>query len=114
MRTHNGSFCIPVTVAENRPQWMRVDTGCDSALEWVAHRSGREIFSGSSIGLTSGSSGCVLKDMQLGDRTMKQVKTGLPRQQMFPGEDGLLGNRLLARFLVTFDGPRSLLILKSR
>lgn len=114
MRISNGSFCIPVTVSGSRPQWMRVDTGCDSAMEWVTHRSGQEKFSGSSIGLTAGSAGKAFKDVQLGKRTLKQVETGLHGQQMFAGEDGLLGNRLLARFRVTFDVPRGLLFLEGR
>jgi len=114
MRMSNGTFCIPVTVSESRSQWMRVDTGCDSALEWVAHRSGKEKFSGSSIGLTGGAAGTVLKEIRLGKRTLTQVKTGLHGQQMFPGEDGLLGNRLLAGFRVTFDVPRGLLFLEDR
>lgn len=93
---------------------MRVDTGCDSALEWVAHRSRQEKTSGRSIALAGGSAGTIFKDVQLGNRTLTQVKTGLHGQQMFPGKGGLLGNQLLARFRVTFDGPRGLLFLESR
>ena len=31
----NDAFCVPVRVSGNPAQWMRLDTGCDAALEWV-------------------------------------------------------------------------------
>src|SRR5882724_3515464 len=31
----NDAFCVPVRVAGNPAQWMRLDTGCDASLEWV-------------------------------------------------------------------------------
>ena len=35
IRICNDAFCVPVRVAGNPAQWMRLDTGCDAALEWV-------------------------------------------------------------------------------
>jgi hypothetical protein len=35
VRMCNDAFCVPVRVARNPAQWMRLDTGCDAALEWV-------------------------------------------------------------------------------
>src|SRR6202049_5053164 len=35
IRMCNDAFCVPVRVAGNPAQWMRLDTGCDAALEWV-------------------------------------------------------------------------------
>ncbi len=114
MKTRNGTFCVPVGVAGNPPQWMRVDTGCDSALEWAASGTKSRRGSGTSIGLTSARAGSISTDVQLGGRTLRQVRTGVHEQQMFPGEAGLLGNALLARFRVTFDAPGGRLLLESR
>lgn len=114
MRPHNGSFCVPVTIAGSRPQWMRVDTGCDSAMEWVVNGSGQRGISGSSIGLTSARSCSRSTDVQLGNRQLQEVKTGIHGQRIFPGESGLLGNPLLSQFLVTFDTPGNRLFLESK
>lgn len=35
----NDAICVPVRVAGNPAQWMRLNTGCDASLEWVV--SGR-------------------------------------------------------------------------
>ena len=114
MRARNGTFCVPVDIAGNRSQWMRVDTGCDSALEWVPGRQGGRPLSGTSIGLTSAHAGSMLTDVQLGDRTLQEVKTGIHERRMFPGESGLVGSALLSRFRVTFDALGGRLLLESR
>lgn len=110
----NGTFSVPVNVDGNPRQWMRVDTGCDSAMEWVVNGSGQQRISGSSIGLTSAHSSSRSTDVQLGGRLLPNVKTGMHSQQIFPGESGLLGNPLLSRFLVTFDTPGNRLFLESK
>lgn len=114
MKQRNGTFCVPVGVNENPLRWMRVDTGCDSALEWVVRGAAEQRPAGTSIGLTNGRSRSLVAEVQLGRRTLPGVKTGLHDQQMFPGEAGLLGNALLARFCVTFDAPGSRFLLAKR
>jgi hypothetical protein len=39
IRMCNDAFCVPVRVAGNPAQWMRLDTGCDVALEWVVSKT---------------------------------------------------------------------------
>jgi hypothetical protein len=114
MKQRNGTFCVPVGVAGNPSRWMRVDTGCDSALEWIANGAADQRRSGTSIGLTNIRSRSLVAEVQLGSLTLPGVKTGLHAQQMFPGEAGLLGNALLARFCVTIDAPGSRLLLASK
>lgn len=114
MRQRNGTFCVPVGVAGNPPRWMRVDTGCDSSLEWVVKGAGYQRRSGTSIGLTNVRSGSVVTEVQLGGHTLRRVKTGVHVQQIFPGEAGLLGNAILARFCVTIDALGNRLLLTSK
>ncbi len=114
MKQRNGTFSVPVGVDENPLRWTRVDTGCDSALEWVVNGAADLRSSGTSIGLTNIRSRSVVAKVQLGSHTVPGVKTGLHARQMFPGEAGLLGNALLARFCVTLDAPGGRLLLARR
>lgn len=114
MKQRNGTFCVPVGVDENPSRWTRVDTGCDSALEWVVSGAANQRRPGTSIGLTNIRSRSFVAKVQLGSHTVPGVKTGLHAQQMFPGEAGLLGNALLARFCVTIDAPGNRLVLATR
>ena len=51
--------------------------------------------------------------VDLGGRTFRDVPTGIHRTAIFPGEAGLLGNGLLARFsIVTIDAKAGRLILQ--
>src|SRR5215469_11649828 len=52
IKTCNGAFCIPMQIAGNPTQWMRLDTGCDTALEWVPSGRERRQMSRASISLT--------------------------------------------------------------
>ncbi|CAN5749757.1 aspartyl protease family protein [soil metagenome] len=114
MKSQNGIFCVPVGIAGNPSRWMRVDTGCDSALEWALNRNAKEVNSGTSIGLTSARSRIISTDVRLGDHIVTGVKTGVHDRQMFPGEAGLVGNGLLSRFCVTIDVPGARLLLESK
>lgn len=114
LKTRNGAFCVPVGIAGNPAQWMRVDTGCDSALEWAFNRSSERQHSDTSIGLTSIHACSISADVQLGSRMLRGIKTGVHDRQMFSGEAGLLGNALLSQFRVTIDAPGGRLFLESR
>lgn len=89
LKMRNGIFCAPVNVADSPAQWMRVDTGCDSALEWAANRAVR-FGRGPSIGLMRSFDDLISADVQLGGLSVQNVKIGLHDQQIFPGEAGLL------------------------
>ena len=99
----NGAFCIPMRIGGNPTQWMRLDTGCDAALEWVVSGRERRQMSGASIGLTSASVDYINTSVQLGSHSFDAIRAGIHRKQIFPGEDGLLGNGLLSKLCFTVD-----------
>jgi hypothetical protein len=90
---------------------MRVDTGCDSALEWAAGPSGGK-RGGASIGLAQGRDRTMQAGVQLGPRGIPDVRIGLHDRPIFRGEAGLLGNGLLCAFRVTLDARARRLILE--
>jgi Aspartyl protease len=113
----NDAMCVPVGVAGNSPQWMRLDTGCGSALEWApgkamaAHRDTgtRDV----SIGLSNASIRYIHADVQLGGHSLSGVEIGVHEEQIFSGERGLLGNGVLSQFRVTIDTPGRRVILEN-
>ena len=110
----NDAMCVPVGVAGNSPQWMRLDTGCESAVEWapgkaMEHRD--SVTHDVSIGLSSSSIHYVHADVQLGGQSLTKVEIGVHDQQIFSGEGGLLGNGVLSKFRVTIDTPGRRVIL---
>jgi len=112
----NGAICVSVGVAGNSPQWMRLDTGCESALEWApgkamarGHPGTRDV----SIGLSNASIGYIHADVRLGSHSLSRVKIGVHNQQIFSGERGLLGNGVLSQFRLTIDTPGRRVILEN-
>jgi hypothetical protein len=105
-----------VGVDDRKPQWMRVDTGCASPLQWVAgNRKPAHRIGGVSVGLTELNIDATTTTVRLGALTFDSVPTGLHRRPIFAGESGLLGNGLLTRFgRVTFDGKAGRLVLEGR
>ena len=51
-RICNDAFCVPLRVAGNPAQWMRLDTGCDVAMEWVMSKAEKRPTGEHSIGLS--------------------------------------------------------------
>jgi hypothetical protein len=113
IRMCNDAFCVLVRVAGNSAQWMRLDTGSDAALEWVIAGTEKRRTSQSSIGLSGGSVRHINTSVQLGKKCFNAVSTGVHREQIFPGEDGLLGNALLSKFRLTIDQPGNRVILEN-
>lgn len=107
----NGALCVRVGVNGNAPQWMRLDTGCSSALELVAGRTATAKAARTSIAAATGSRQSVQADVKLGSEQFAMIKIGLHDEPMFAGEAGLLGNGLLSQFRVTVDVEKSRLIL---
>jgi hypothetical protein len=94
---------------------MRLDTGCDVPLEWVASGMAKSRTGGTSIGLSGPSARYINKtSVQLGKRCFNAVTVGVHNEQIFPGEAGLLGNGLLSKFLLTIDEPGGRVILENR
>jgi hypothetical protein len=98
IRMRNGAFCVPVRIAGNPVQWMRLDTGCDSALEWVVTKTEKSRMSGPSIGLSGASVHYINTSARLGSNCFNDIRAAIHTKQIFPGEDGLLGNGLLSKF----------------
>jgi Aspartyl protease len=113
IRMCNDAFCVPVRVAGNPAQWMRLDTGCDAALEWVVSKIEKRRTSGSSIGLSGLSVRHMNTSVQLGKQCFKAVTTGVHTEPIFPGEAGLLGNGLLSKFCLTIDQPGKRVIFEN-
>ena len=109
----NDAFCVPVRVAGNPAQWMRLDTGCDAALEWVVSGTERARTGQTSIAFSGASVRYVSTSVQLGKQYFSAVTTGVHREQIFPGEAGLLGNGLLSKFRLTIDKPRDRVIFEN-
>ena len=108
----NDAFCVPVRVADKPARWTRLDTGCDTALEWVAGETDRRRMDQTSIGLSDRSVRYIDTCVQIGRQRFTPVKAGVHKEQIFPGEAGLLGNALLSKFRVTIDEPQSRVILE--
>ncbi len=104
LQIRHGVMRVAVRVNGNPPQWVRLDTGCVSALQWVAPspqltpRASRV-----SIGLAQINIPVIAAKVQLGSECFDSVPIGLHQQEIFHGEAGLLGNGLLSQFRVTID-----------
>jgi hypothetical protein len=108
----NDAFCVPVRVSGNPAEWMRLDTGCDAALEWVV-RTDKRGTGRSSIGLSGIPAHHINTSVQLGRRYSNAVDTGIHGKPIFPGEAGLLGNDLLSKFRLTIDQPGNRVIFEN-
>lgn len=108
------ALCVQAVIAGQPAAWLRVDTGCNTALEWVRKGARGNVPRGNSIGVASVSSRQLSVDLRLGAIHLGDVKAGIHPRQIFPGEAGLLGNGVLAKFTVTFDGPGGRLLLARR
>ena len=100
----NDAVCVPVRVAGNPAQWMRLDTGCDSALEWVVGDPRTRLHEKASMGLSHSSRPCIRATVQIGSQHFT-IRAGIHEKQLFAGEAGLLGNGLLTKFRLTIDEP---------
>jgi len=107
-----GAICLRVAVNAGPACWMRVDTGCNSALEWA----GRQAFStdraAASIALSATRRPTIETTVRFGSRQIDRVPTTCHPRPLFAGESGLIGTPLLSRFTVTFDLPRRRIILE--
>lgn len=106
-------FRVAVNVNGGKSQWVRVDTGCATAFQWVTSKERAERCTTKlAVGLTELSIPQTMTGLRIGSITLDTVPTGLHRKAIFPGESGLLGNGLLAQFgVVTIDAKAGRLIL---
>lgn len=113
VRTPNGVLCVPVAVNGGKPEWVRLDTGSNGALEAVRSGPARETSRKTMIGLSnsSGSTGGKAR-VKIGNLELFGVHVGWHQNPIFPGEGGLLGTQVLSRFKVTLDGVSNRVILE--
>jgi hypothetical protein len=107
---------VQLSVNGRKPQWVRLDTGCVSALQWVTSdvRS-EDCMRKPAIGLSELSIPQTDTSVQLGSHSFLNVPTGIHAQPIFQGEAGLLGNGLLSRFSsITINAKAGHLILQPR
>ena len=114
LTARNDVPCARVSVDGSAPQWMRLDTGCNTALEWVVTGAKAKKLGLITLGLHAGSVREIHADVQLGAKRIAAVKTGIHTEQMFAAEAGLIGNGLLSRFLVTIDSAKRRCLLADR
>jgi hypothetical protein len=107
----NDALCIRVGVNGSAPQWMRLDTGCSGALEWVTAGGVGRRSAETSVATAAASPKLIETEVLLGTERVTAVKTGVHRQPMFAGEAGLVGNGLLSQFRVTVDAAGGRLLL---
>src|SRR4030088_3362470 len=82
IRMCNDAFCVPVRVAGNPAQWMRLDTGCDTALEWVVSGTEKRRSRRTSVGLSGVSIRYINTSVQLGKQCFNTVTTSVHKEQI--------------------------------
>lgn len=106
---------VPMTVNGREGQFVRLDTGCATALQWVTTQVPQQCTKKMAIGLIEVSIPQTITDVSLGGCSFENVPTGLHKKAIFPGEKGLLGNGLLSRFAsVTIDAKNGYLLVRKR
>lgn len=115
LETRPCGFRVTVNVNGGKSQWVRVDTGCATAFQWVTSKERAErCTSKLAVGLAELSIPQTMTGLRIGNHHLDTVPTGLHRKAIFPGESGLLGNGLLAQFgVVTIDAKSGRLFLGS-
>lgn len=113
LKSRRGVWLAPVQVDGSEAQWARLDTGCASALQWVADAAPDKRWNaGVSIGLAEVSIPVAPANVRLGSKEFAAVPIGWHGKPIFAGEGGLLGNGLLSRFeRVTLDAKAGTLTL---
>ena len=106
---------LPITVDEHTRQWVRLDTGCATALQWVTSDVPDQCTYELAIGLAELSIPQTKTTVGIGESKFASVPTGLHKTAIFPGEAGLLGNGLLSRFTsITIDAKAGRVIFGKR
>ena len=115
LELRRNSLCVSIGVNAVKDQWVRVDTGCATALQWVTSDIKTSRQSGKpAVGLAKLDIPQTETSVFLGGKRFDQVPTGIHRNALFDGEAGLLGNDLLSRFkTVTIDTKSARLVLSS-
>jgi predicted aspartyl protease len=105
---------VPVQVNGGADQWMRLDTGCASAMHWVASEAEQTAETTKvSVALAEFQTDAASTAVVLGGKRFDGVATVVHREVIFAGERGLIGNGILSRFdRVTIDTKAGILALE--
>ena len=117
IRYHRGAPCISLTIGDrHRLDRVRIDTGCNQPLHCsLSGADGTESAKGTAIGLTLRRSSRQTNQVSLGSKSLSKVAMIIHEKPIFSGENGLVGNPLLAKFgVVTLDFANRRLILGGR
>jgi hypothetical protein len=114
LKVRRGVLLAPVRVDDSNLQWVRLDTGCASALQWVSPGGATaDQVNEPAVALTKLSIPLEQTVVQLGPNTFRAVPTGMHQKEIFSGESGLLGNGLISRYRsVTIDWKSRRLLLQ--
>ncbi len=106
---------VSISVDGQKRQWVRLDTGCATALQWVTSEVPDQCTHQIALGLAQISVPQTETTVGIGNHEFENVPTGLHEKAIFSGEAGLLGNGLLSRFSsITIDTKFNCLILEQR
>jgi hypothetical protein len=106
---------VSISVDGQKRQWVRLDTGCATALQWVTSEVPDQCTHQIAVGLAQISVPQTETTVGIGNHEFENVPTGLHEKAIFSGEAGLLGNGLLSRFSsITIDTKFNCLILEQR
>jgi hypothetical protein len=113
LELHRNSICVSIGINGRERQWVRLDTGCATALQWMTADSKTHRQSDKpAVGLTKLAIPQAETTVALGATRFDRVPTGIHHTAIFPNEAGLLGNGLLSRFkTVTIDMKSARLVL---
>ncbi|HEY5041072.1 MAG TPA: hypothetical protein VIK53_03645, partial [Verrucomicrobiae bacterium] len=104
---------VSISVDGRKRQWVRLDTGCSTGLQWVSSDVPDQCAHQIAIGLTQISIPQTTTTVGIGEHEFENVPTGLHQKAIFPGEAGLLGNGVLSRFsTITIDAKADRVILE--
>ena len=113
LELYGNSICVSIGINGHERQWVRLDTGCATALQWVtADTKMLRQSDKPAVGLTKLAIPQAETTVSLGTSRFDRVPTGIHHTAIFPDEAGLLGNGLLSRFkTVTIDTKSARLVL---
>lgn len=114
LKVRRCGMLVPVRINDSKAQWVRLDTGCASAIQWVTGSIRPEDCTRRvAVALTKISLPVTRASVALGMQRFEDVPTDLHAEEIFPGEKGILGNGLLSRFTtVTVDAKAGRLFLR--
>ena len=114
LKVRRCGMLVSIQVNDAPVEWVRLDTGCASPLQWVSssvppERCTQRI----AVALTQIPVPVTNTSVNLGGHRFEGVPTDIHTQPIFAGEKGLLGNGLLCQYnTVTLDPRRGKLFLR--